>query len=109
MAMAFLLAVACIYIVSLLTLMVLLVEASRRRKTTGAGKTGSGTTEQDQKLPPGSLGLPLIGETLQLYTQNPKDFFASRLKRYFYKCPIASCRPLLQYYSVISCKCLPVN
>ncbi|CAD6265192.1 unnamed protein product [Miscanthus lutarioriparius] len=80
--MAFLLAVACIYIVSLLTLLVLLVEASRRRTAVGAGKTGGGTTEQDQKLPPGSLGLPFIGETLQLYTQNPKDFFASRLKRY---------------------------
>ena len=84
--MAFLLAVACIYIVSLLTLLVLLVEASRRRTAVGAGKTGGGTTEQDQKLPPGSLGLPFIGETLQLYTQNPKDFFASRLKRYLYKC-----------------------
>ncbi|CAD6245485.1 unnamed protein product [Miscanthus lutarioriparius] len=80
--MAFLLAVACIYIVSL-TLLVVLLVASRRRTAVGAGKTGGGgTTEKDQKLPPGSLGLPFIGETLHLYTQNPKDFFASRLKRY---------------------------
>ncbi|EES15128.1 abscisic acid 8'-hydroxylase 2 [Sorghum bicolor] len=82
--MAFLLAVACIYIVfSLLTLLVLLVVSRRRTTAVTAGKTGGATTEQDHnKLPPGSLGLPIIGETLQLYTQNPKDFFASRLKRY---------------------------
>ncbi|XP_078156889.1 abscisic acid 8'-hydroxylase 3-like [Carex rostrata] len=34
------------------------------------------------RLPPGSLGWPYIGETLQLYSQNPKSFFTLRLKRY---------------------------
>lgn len=35
-------------------------------------------------LPPGSMGWPYIGETLQLYTQNPDIFFASRQKRLFH-------------------------
>ncbi|KAH0451406.1 hypothetical protein IEQ34_018705 [Dendrobium chrysotoxum] len=33
-------------------------------------------------LPPGSMGLPYIGETFQLYSQDPNVFFASRLKKY---------------------------
>ncbi|KAF9624635.1 hypothetical protein IFM89_012131 [Coptis chinensis] len=33
-------------------------------------------------LPPGSLGWPYIGETFQLYSQNPNVFFASKQKRY---------------------------
>lgn len=33
-------------------------------------------------LPPGSLGWPYIGETFQLYSQNPNVFFASKIKRY---------------------------
>ncbi|PKI57262.1 hypothetical protein CRG98_022359 [Punica granatum] len=32
-------------------------------------------------LPPGSLGWPYIGETFQLYSQNPNVFFASKQKR----------------------------
>lgn len=32
-------------------------------------------------LPPGSLGWPYLGETLQLYSQNPNLFFASKQKR----------------------------
>lgn len=33
-------------------------------------------------LPPGSLGWPYIGETFQLYSQDPNVFFASKVKRY---------------------------
>ncbi|KAK9277116.1 hypothetical protein L1049_006655 [Liquidambar formosana] len=33
-------------------------------------------------LPPGSLGWPYVGETFQLYSQNPNVFFASKQKRY---------------------------
>lgn len=34
------------------------------------------------KVPPGSMGWPYIGETLQLYSQHPNTFFASKQKRY---------------------------
>ena len=33
------------------------------------------------KLPPGSMGWPLIGETLQLYSQDPEVFFTAKQKR----------------------------
>ncbi|GKA93133.1 abscisic acid 8'-hydroxylase 4 [Tanacetum coccineum] len=38
--------------------------------------------KQRARLPPGSLGWPCIGETLQMYSQDPSVFFASRQKRY---------------------------
>ncbi|XP_062002955.1 abscisic acid 8'-hydroxylase 4-like isoform X2 [Rosa rugosa] len=34
------------------------------------------------KLPPGSMGWPYLGETLQLYSQNPNVFFGTRQQRY---------------------------
>ncbi|EYU29121.1 hypothetical protein ABFS82_05G118700 [Erythranthe guttata] len=33
-------------------------------------------------LPPGTMGWPYIGETFQLYSQNPNTFFASKIKKY---------------------------
>ncbi|KAK3029449.1 hypothetical protein RJ639_037734 [Escallonia herrerae] len=33
-------------------------------------------------LPPGSMGWPYIGETLQFYSQDPSIFFATKQKRY---------------------------
>ncbi|CAA2953867.1 abscisic acid 8'-hydroxylase 4-like [Olea europaea var. sylvestris] len=38
--------------------------------------------ERKSKLPPGSMGWPYIGETLQLYTQDPNVFFSDRQTRY---------------------------
>ncbi|GLJ39578.1 hypothetical protein SUGI_0808680 [Cryptomeria japonica] len=35
-----------------------------------------------RRLPPGSMGWPYIGETLQLYSQNPNIFFSDKQKRY---------------------------
>lgn len=32
-------------------------------------------------LPPGTLGWPYIGETFQLYSQDPNVYFASKVKR----------------------------
>ncbi|XP_028806805.1 abscisic acid 8'-hydroxylase CYP707A1 [Neltuma alba] len=45
------------------------------------------------QLPPGSMGWPHIGETLQLYSQNPNVFFAARQKRYgeIFKTNILGC------------------
>lgn len=34
------------------------------------------------RLPPGSLGWPYIGETFQLYSQNPNVFFTSKIKMF---------------------------
>ncbi|XP_077234773.1 abscisic acid 8'-hydroxylase CYP707A2-like [Tasmannia lanceolata] len=44
-------------------------------------------------LPPGSLGWPYIGETFQLYSQNPNVFFASKQKRHgsIFKTHILGC------------------
>ncbi|KAG7568456.1 Cytochrome P450 superfamily [Arabidopsis thaliana x Arabidopsis arenosa] len=49
--------------------------------------------DQRRRLPPGSMGLPYIGETLRLYTENPNSFFASRQKKYgeIFKTHILGC------------------
>ncbi|KAL4566236.1 hypothetical protein LXL04_030348 [Taraxacum kok-saghyz] len=49
------------------------------------------------KLPPGSLGWPYIGETLQLYSQDPNVFFASKQKRYgeIFKTHILGCPSIM--------------
>ena len=41
-------------------------------------------SQQIAKLPPGSMGWPYIGETLQLYSRDPNVFFAEKQKRYFF-------------------------
>ncbi|XP_044508064.1 abscisic acid 8'-hydroxylase 4-like [Mangifera indica] len=38
--------------------------------------------KQAPELPPGSMGWPYIGETLQMYSQDPNVFFATKEKRY---------------------------
>ncbi|XP_009775493.1 abscisic acid 8'-hydroxylase CYP707A1-like [Nicotiana sylvestris] len=45
------------------------------------------------KLPPGSMGWPYIGETLQLYSQDPNIFFINRQRRYgeIFKTKILGC------------------
>ncbi|KAG8654761.1 abscisic acid 8'-hydroxylase CYP707A1 [Manihot esculenta] len=45
------------------------------------------------KLPPGSMGWPYIGETLQLYSQDPNVFFTEKQKRYgeIFKTHILGC------------------
>uniref|UniRef100_M8CAP3 Uncharacterized protein n=1 Tax=Aegilops tauschii TaxID=37682 RepID=M8CAP3_AEGTA len=52
-----------------------------RRQRQGCAH-GHGRHEQAAlKLPPGSMGLPYIGETLQLYSQDPSVFLSSKQKR----------------------------
>ncbi|KAK7383136.1 hypothetical protein VNO78_28807 [Psophocarpus tetragonolobus] len=45
------------------------------------------------KLPPGSMGWPYIGETLQLYSQDPNVYFSTKHKRYgeIFKTNILGC------------------
>ncbi|TKY57816.1 Abscisic acid 8'-hydroxylase 4 [Spatholobus suberectus] len=45
------------------------------------------------KLPPGSMGWPYIGETLQLYSQDPNIYFSTKHKRYgeIFKTNILGC------------------
>ncbi|WOL20010.1 abscisic acid 8'-hydroxylase 3-like [Canna indica] len=45
------------------------------------------------KLPPGTMGWPYIGETLQFYSEDPNAFFISRQKRYgeIFKTHILGC------------------
>ncbi|XP_024979360.1 abscisic acid 8'-hydroxylase 4-like [Cynara cardunculus var. scolymus] len=49
--------------------------------------------KQTARLPPGSMGWPCIGETLQMYSQDPSVFFASKQKRYgdIFKTRILGC------------------
>ncbi|PWA45691.1 cytochrome P450 [Artemisia annua] len=55
--------------------------------------TSSGS-KKTLPLPPGTLGWPYIGETFQLYSQNPNVFFASKVKKYgsIFKTHVLGCR-----------------
>ncbi|VAI18333.1 unnamed protein product [Triticum turgidum subsp. durum] len=54
-----------------------------RRQRRGPQGSARGRHEKAAlKLPPGSMGLPYIGETLQLYSQDPSVFLSSKQKRY---------------------------
>ncbi|XP_059455748.1 abscisic acid 8'-hydroxylase CYP707A1-like [Corylus avellana] len=56
---------------------------------------GRGKKEPQKRatLPPGSMGWPYVGETLQLYSQDPSVFFAAKQKRYgeIFKTHILGC------------------
>ncbi|KAF8781169.1 hypothetical protein HU200_001148 [Digitaria exilis] len=81
--MAFFVALVVCILVSLAAV-VSYVHYALRRKA-GEGQGGYGGHEKpspSSKLPPGSMGWPYLGETLQLYSQNPNAFFASKQKRY---------------------------
>ncbi|MCE3050774.1 hypothetical protein HAX54_048055 [Datura stramonium] len=53
----------------------------------------SSSKKKAYKLPPGSMGWPYIGETLQLYSQDPNVFFVNRQRRYgeIFKTKILGC------------------
>ncbi|KAK6946113.1 Cytochrome P450 [Dillenia turbinata] len=52
-----------------------------------------GKTRKGAKLPPGSMGWPWLGETIQLYSQDPNVFFATKQERYgeIFKTHILGC------------------
>lgn len=78
--MAFFLLLLCIFIsVAIASYFHYVIRRERRGRQGGA----HGRHEQGAlKLPPGSMGLPYIGETLQLYSQDPSVFFSSKQKQY---------------------------
>lgn len=64
---------AIIFLITVVTLYRLL--SRQRKESHGRAET---------KLPPGSMGWPYVGETLQLYSQDPNVFFAAKQKRFFF-------------------------
>ncbi|KAM7490840.1 hypothetical protein LguiA_033761 [Lonicera macranthoides] len=54
---------------------------------------GSGRGGRNLPLPPGTMGWPYIGETFQLYSNNPNVFFASKVKKFgsIFKTHILGC------------------
>ncbi|XP_022972445.1 abscisic acid 8'-hydroxylase 4-like [Cucurbita maxima] len=50
-------------------------------------------SQEALKLPPGSMGLPWFGETLQLYSQDPNIFFSEKQRRFgeIFKTNILGC------------------
>ncbi|CAL1396062.1 unnamed protein product [Linum trigynum] len=75
-------------LIILLTLFItcLLIKLARRR-------SDSDVSHIRLKLPPGSMGWPLFGETLQLYSQDPTRFFSNKQKRHgeIFKTHILGC------------------
>ncbi|KAK1607483.1 hypothetical protein QYE76_031156 [Lolium multiflorum] len=69
-----------LFFVFLFAALCILVSLAVRRRRIGRG--GAVGEEQELMLPPGSMGLPYVGETLLLYHQNPSVFFASKQMRY---------------------------
>ncbi|KAF5200407.1 Abscisic acid 8'-hydroxylase [Thalictrum thalictroides] len=56
-------------------------------------KSSSNSAMKKLPLPPGTIGWPYIGETFQLYSQNPNVFFTSKQRRYgsIFKTHILGC------------------
>ncbi|KAK6934083.1 Cytochrome P450, partial [Dillenia turbinata] len=80
---------AIMFVVSLILVVFLLSLIIKTSVYRGGGAAGSSKLP----LPPGSLGWPYVGETFQLYSQNPNLFFASKVKRYgsIFKTHILGC------------------
>ncbi|XP_059639675.1 abscisic acid 8'-hydroxylase CYP707A1-like [Cornus florida] len=55
------------------------------------------SSPQTPKLPPGSMGWPYLGETLQLFSQNPHAFFHTRHKKFgeIFKTHILGCPSIM--------------
>ncbi|XP_050209036.1 abscisic acid 8'-hydroxylase 4 [Mercurialis annua] len=76
----------CLFLFSLLSYS-LIIKKNRKRLS------NSNPNPKPNKLPPGSMGWPFVGETLQLYSQNPNVFFATKQRRYgeIFKSHILGC------------------
>ncbi|KAL6846460.1 hypothetical protein ACP4OV_023908 [Aristida adscensionis] len=92
--MAFFFAILAFILVISLAFLSYVHFVSHRHRRKGQGGGGHGGDEQAVlKLPPGSMGWPYLGETLQLYSQDPNVFFVSKQKRYgeIFKTHILGC------------------
>lgn len=81
----------CFFSSSFLLLLLFLIRRfSSTSSTSSSSSSGHG---RKLPLPPGTLGWPYVGETFQLYSQNPNIFFASKQKRYgsIFKTHILGC------------------
>uniref|UniRef100_A0A0D3H7P4 (+)-abscisic acid 8'-hydroxylase n=1 Tax=Oryza barthii TaxID=65489 RepID=A0A0D3H7P4_9ORYZ len=87
MAASFVIVIVISFFISLAFMCYVHYTSRQRRKLHGYGH------EKAVRLPPGSMGWPYIGETLQLYSQDPNVFFASKQKRYgeIFKTHILGC------------------
>nr|CAD1817721.1 unnamed protein product [Ananas comosus var. bracteatus] len=69
-----------------LVLLSLLAVAIRRKGAGRKREVGGGGRSRRRRLPPGSVGLPLVGETLKLIaaykTENPEPFIDERVRRH---------------------------
>ncbi|KAJ6806264.1 abscisic acid 8'-hydroxylase 3 [Iris pallida] len=67
-------------------------------------------SKREAKLPPGSMGWPYIGQTLQLYSQDPNVFFATKQKKYgeIFKTHVLGC-PCVMLTSPEAAKFVLVN
>ncbi|RYR06262.1 hypothetical protein HN51_042364 [Arachis hypogaea] len=75
------------------SIMLLLFSPKRIRRRRRSQIHHHHTSTMIPKLPPGSMGWPYIGETLQLYSQDPNLFFFTKQKRYgeIFKSNILGC------------------
>lgn len=62
-----------VYVISFLLILLIYILLKRNKRE----------SKRKAKLPPGSMGWPYIGETLQLYSQDPSVFFTTKQRRYF--------------------------
>ncbi|WCJ17681.1 cytochrome P450 family 707 subfamily A polypeptide 4 [Euphorbia peplus] len=82
----FLIFYICLFLSSLLSYPLIFMKKIRSKKVSSCNKSVA-------KLPPGSMGWPFVGETLQLYSQDPNLFFSTRQSRYgeIFKTHILGC------------------
>ncbi|OAY72352.1 Cytochrome P450 90A1 [Ananas comosus] len=75
-----------VLVLVVLVLLSLLAVAIRRKGAGRKREVGGGGRSRRRRLPPGSVGLPLVGETLKLIaaykTENPEPFIDERVRRH---------------------------
>ncbi|KAK9120312.1 hypothetical protein Syun_017929 [Stephania yunnanensis] len=78
------------------------IKKEKKKKSSYAG--------DELPLPPGTMGWPYIGETFQLYSQNPNVFFASKQRKYgpIFKTHVLGC-PCIMISSPEAAKFVLVN